>query len=266
MRLYFLLLVAVVLAITDALKTTTESRQLQRADQSTSVVYARRSLRLATKSNVDAVLEDSTDTEERAPSGGLSSLKSKISDKIPLKVKLAWWQHFVNKPTEYVKNRLGANHPLYLKFKHTREENDMWTLASRSSSTFEFWKKQGLEGKITLDEKMSFDQIAAGMKQLEGTAPFEFYKRYANKFDDHRISNFGSGYYRDTYFIDKSASVAEKFARAQFWAESKRSNEYVKEFLGLLKATPDQISKNPYYQYYFKTFEKLYPKERHPKL
>ncbi|KAK1943763.1 hypothetical protein P3T76_005159 [Phytophthora citrophthora] len=255
MRLFILLLLVVVLVTTNALTTTTESTQ------STGATNSRRSLRLTTKNNVDAVKEDMTDTEMRAPGGGgLSSLKSKISDKIPLKVKLAWWQEVVGKSPEYVKKKLGANHPLYLKYKHRHEGLKMFDLASTSYSTYKVWKEQGLDSMITLQPGMKFDDIAAQIKKLEGTEPFRVYKRYANAFDEHRIETFYRPNLRDTYFIDEKASTAEKFVRAHIWAESNRYDEYVREFLGLFYAKRSTLSKDPYYQYFLETRKKLHPK------
>ncbi|KAL3656227.1 hypothetical protein V7S43_018952 [Phytophthora oleae] len=274
MRLYYIyvLLVAMATLFTsaNALTTTARTKLLSHLDRSSvdqNQVKTGRSLRVVSKSDKASKKEDSTDTEERG--GGISSIKTKISEKIPMKVKLAWWREFKNKPNSYVKTKLGLdnlddaalkknkNYALYLAYVDTREANQLWKMASRSYSTYKIWQREGLESMVTLRKGMTFDQIAAEIKKLEGTEPFRVYKRYANEFDEHRLSNFGSRYYRDTYFIDERATEVEKYARAQIWAEAKRDKTYVQEFLGMRKAKPEVINRNPYYRYYLKMSNQL---------
>ncbi|KAK1943676.1 hypothetical protein P3T76_005072 [Phytophthora citrophthora] len=188
---------------------------------------------------------------------------------IPTKVKLFWWREFKNKPNSYVKTKLGLdnlddaalkknkNYPLYLDYVDTREKNELWKLARRKYSTYTFWQDEGLDRMITLRGDMTFNQIAAEIKKLEGTEPFRIYRRYAKEFDQHRLANFGSRYYRETYFIDDQATTVEKFVRAQFWAEAKIRKGYVKEFLGIHRAKPEVVNSNPYYLYYLKMSNQL---------
>ncbi|KAG1683526.1 hypothetical protein DVH05_023787 [Phytophthora capsici] len=183
---------------------------------------------------------------------------------IPTKVKLFWWLEVKNKPNSYVKTKLGLdklddialqqhkNYPLYLKYMDKREYYQLWELAARSYSTYKFWQERGLDKMITLRKGMTYDDIAAEIKKLEGTEPFRVYKRYAKEFDQHRLSNFHSGYYRDTKFIDENASAVEKYVRAQFWADAKIDKRHVQEFLGMRWAKPEVVNRNPYYRYYLK--------------
>eukprot|EP00644_Phytophthora_capsici_P012828 jgi/Phyca11/101579/e_gw1.5.876.1 len=264
MRVYYVVLVVVATLFTSAnALTTTEGTKLRSQLDYSSVdqnQVAGRSLRVVSKSDKPSKHLDAITSEER----GIT---------IPTKVKLFWWLEFKNKPNSYVKTKLGLdklddvalknhkNYPLYLKYMDKREEYQLWELAARSYSTYKFWKNEGLDKMITLRRGMTYDDIAAEIKKLEGTEPFRVYKRYAKEFDQHRLANFGSGYYRDTYFIDENASTVEKYVRAHVWADAKIDKRYVQEFLGMRWAKPEVVNRNPYYRYYLKMYNEL-PKKK----
>ncbi|KAF1773070.1 hypothetical protein GQ600_8680 [Phytophthora cactorum] len=114
---------------------------------------------------------------------------------------------------------------------------------------------RSLRFATTSDEKdkvagMTNKEILAELKKIQNTQEFQRYKRYAAAFDDHMINMFGSGYNRPTEFFDKNSTPLEKMARAQVWAETSRDKQYVKEFLGLLRANQKELKDNQYYQYY----------------
>eukprot|EP00644_Phytophthora_capsici_P012826 jgi/Phyca11/101354/e_gw1.5.843.1 len=249
MRFYYVVLVVVATLFTSANALTipvgTKLRShLDYSSVGQNQVETRRPLRVVSKN-------DKPTSEER----GIT---------IPTKVKLFWWLEVKNKPNSYVKTKLGLdklddialqqhkNYPLYLKYMDKREYYQLWELARNKYSTYKFWQERGLDKMITLRRGMTYDDIAAEIKKLEGTEPFRVYKRYAKEFDQHRLSNFHSGYYRDTKFIDENASAVEKYVRAQFWAEAEIDKRYVQKFLGMKWAKPEEVNQNTYYQYYLK--------------
>nr|AEK81075.1 Avh266a1 [Phytophthora sojae]AEK81076.1 Avh266a1 [Phytophthora sojae] len=139
---------ATILLVTEVLSVSTGAREALTlkesplTDLSTTTGYSNakqnRVLRVAQTPDQDdrAVDEDAksepNETEERA--GGVSSIVSKISDKIPMKLKMAWWRDF-KKPASYVKKKMGLeglsgaeltshkNYKLFLKYKATIEKD-----------------------------------------------------------------------------------------------------------------------------------------------
>ncbi|KAG2784522.1 hypothetical protein PC129_g19309 [Phytophthora cactorum] len=111
-------------------------------------------------------------------------------------------------------------------------------------------EQSGAQRNRNCEKGMTNKEILAELKKIQNTQEFQRYKRYAAAFDDHMINMFGSGYNRPTEFFDKNSTPLEKMARAQVWAETSRDKQYVKEFLGLLRANQKELKDNQYYQYY----------------
>ncbi|OWZ08143.1 RxLR effector protein [Phytophthora megakarya] len=97
------------------------------------------------------------------------------------------------------------------------------------------------------------------LKNFRHTNEFRKYKRFVNIVDENMLRNvlsWGNPDYviSPSYYNHASATHVEKWARAEIWGESKRTNEYVKDMLGLIRANEEKISKNEYYQHYLSTF------------
>ncbi|KAG2784685.1 hypothetical protein PC129_g22628 [Phytophthora cactorum] len=232
-------------------------------------IHKGRSLRLAKTSDEKdsaTIHDDPTDADERA--NPISELFSKISDKIPLSVKTGVWFER-GKPVEYVQEKLGMkdlkgvhltthkNFPRLVRYAIKLEEYTIWKLVRRDFTTTQWWNRVGVNKKVTWKEGMTNKETLAELKKVQNTDEFKRYKPYAIAFDDHIINFFGSRYHRPTRFIDENATPVEKMARAQVWAEKERRPEYVKEFLGLLKADDTMLKNDPYFQFYLKELDRI---------
>ncbi|ETM55311.1 hypothetical protein L914_01454 [Phytophthora nicotianae] len=172
-----------------------------------------------------------------------SALTSKISSMIPIDLKLAAWQA-LGKPEAYVKTKLGLdgleeaqlkahkNYGRFVKYVEKALENDIWNKAIGGYSTYKFWKDMGFDTITTLKQ----------LKTIQQTEKFKLYKRYAIKFDDLVVNRFKSGYTQPDWVFDSKTTAAEKYARAEIWAEMGRKDIDVKEFLGLKWANAEKTS------------------------
>ncbi|POM60124.1 Secreted RxLR effector peptide protein [Phytophthora palmivora] len=194
------------------------------------------------------------DAEERV--NFISALLSKISEKIPVNVKLTLWE-FMGKSSSSVKKRLGMeklkgtqleahkNFPFYLKYADRIEKHDLELKAEGSYSTFNVWTSVGLDKKIgNLDD----------LKKNLNTDEYRFYKRYVNIFEENRLHTKDSGY-TSPEKNDPDTSEIEKLARAQVWGETGMDSKTVKSLLGLKEATEAQLRKNQFYQHYKNTYQ-----------
>jgi hypothetical protein len=255
MRLYHVL-VAVTAALLAAGSSSTaaaiKSSTLTRLDsESSNEVHDsgswKRSLRLVEDDDGDG--GDSTTTEARG--GGLSALSSKVSKKIPTDVKISLW-HSLGKSDDYAEKHLGLaglsgtaltthkNYQRLVKYVDTTEKHKMYKLARGGFLPTSVWEQQGL-GKIT--------RLTPQIKSSEG---FRVYSRYANIFDDVMESTMGSGYYLPSKLISEKATPLEMTLRAQFWAEARRSDDFVRTMLGLQHLKGAKLTAHKYYSYYLK--------------
>nr|QMU24842.1 PaRXLR18 [Phytophthora agathidicida] len=235
MRLSHLLVMTVAgfLASSGAFSAATDTTKLTKFPLSGHSVISSgggRSLRLATepKENEDV-------TEER----------------IWTSVKLTFWECF-GFSVKSVQKKLGmaglegealkahTNYPTLLKYADNIEKHWMRERAEGGFSTYSFWKKFGLDDITNLD----------GLTARRGTEGYRKYRRYVNEYDDNIESLTGSGYHKPSELIDKKASDMEKMARAQIWGERKRSDDHVREILGLVGKTGDKLTKSSNYKYY----------------
>lgn len=252
------LMTVVILLFRTSAFLTTEATEVSLLDNARDNISHERTLRLAETALENGNIPGENEAEERA--NAISSVVSKISDKVPLSVKSAWWLER-SKPVEYVKEKMGMkglvgaelkahrNYQHWVSYADKLEENTIWKLVRQGFSTFQWWNRVGLDKMVTVKDEMTITEILQ-LKKIQSTNEFQSYKRYANDFDDHMISMFGSGYYRPTQFFDKSAPPLEIMARTQIWAENGRADHHVREFLGLVRPKQGQLSRNPYYQYY----------------
>ncbi|ETL26678.1 hypothetical protein L916_19691 [Phytophthora nicotianae] len=190
-------------------------------------------------------------------SNPVSALMSKISAKIPMGMKLTFWQ-MLGISDDYVKAKLGLtglegaelkahkNYRRFEKYVETAIKNDFWTKAEGGYPTYSMWKLVGLDHIKTLG------QLAA----IQSSEQFKLYKRYAIEFDEHILRRFQSTYSRPTWFLAKDAPPVEIYARAQIWGERNREVEHVLEFLGLERASKEVLRQNPYFQHYLKNLPK----------
>ncbi|ETP42935.1 hypothetical protein F442_10193, partial [Phytophthora nicotianae P10297] len=249
--------VVVLLTITSALVVPQEDSVSHALFTGRDGVNQGRSLRLTqADENDSSTIQDRTDAEERA--NLISTFFSKIGDHVPLSWKTRLWLER-SKPVDYVKEKLGMkgltgarlmeheNYPRLVWYADTLEGYKIWKLVRRDYTTTYWWDRKGLDQMVSAKKDMTNDEIFAQLNKIKATPAFKSYKRYAVEFDDHIINMFGSGYYRPTRFIDENATPVEKMARTQIWVEKERPPEYVKEFLGLLRADATELKKNQFY-------------------
>ncbi|OWZ08314.1 RxLR effector protein [Phytophthora megakarya] len=259
----FLLLLEVVFFVTGVLSANVETKQTKLISSHDAAITSHddnfgKSLRFAKTFHEydDATKKhNSFDEEERV--NPMSTILSKISANMPIKVKLNWWE-ILGKSNNYVKKKLGlenmkgeelkkhAHFRYYLKYVDDTEEFALWQKVD--TSTYQVWKDLGLENKVkTIDD----------LEMVRGTDEFRKYKRFVNIFDKNMADRlaWGSRYHPPRY-ADPHATEVEWFVRAGIWGEAKRDDQFVKRMLGLMHAKGVKLNENKYYQYYLNIFQK----------
>ncbi|OWZ02183.1 Avirulence (Avh) protein [Phytophthora megakarya] len=133
----------------------------------------------------------------------------------------------------------------YLKqYLYNRQGEELKHMVFQDLSTFEVWKKLGLD---TLSKNPTVI--------LKDTEKYNLYKRYVNYFDkDYSLTP-------SDHKLKFDGSIAEKTAKVEIWAEKRVSVEHVKEMLGLRKLGLKQLERDPdypFYVMYLKKTGKLY--------
>ncbi|KAG7392168.1 hypothetical protein PHYPSEUDO_001891 [Phytophthora pseudosyringae] len=191
MRFHFILLVALsaLFAGTSALSATANADQASHLGHS--VIAGRggngRSLRPA-RTSEDAEAKDSTDGEERA--GGISTLISKISDKIPRSLDRG-------KSEEAVLKKLGLtglegaalkghkNYPSYSKYMDKLEEKKIIDLSNRDSPTSNLLDNLKLYKSTIWRKGTTRGEVLTQLKEAaKRTEEYKLFKRVANTLDD----------------------------------------------------------------------------------